>query len=167
MLMKTAAAFLMAEVFVQNAFAAGVAPDAKTMKKIETSLKASGGMVFPVGTKLTSKYFTGPVYAAPVGGQKDNIGATNVTFAPGTINWWHTHTGACQVLISVSGRGYYQVWGEEPKEVKAGDTVSIPAGVKHWHGAAKDSWYQHIAVKIPSETVWLEPVDPKIYEVLK
>lgn len=69
-----------------------------------------------------------------------------------------------------SGRGWYQEWGKEPRELKAGDVVNIPAGTKHWHGAAKDSWFTHIAVEVPSEggsNEWLEPVEDAEYNKLK
>ena len=70
----------------------------------------------------------------------------------------------------VSGRGWYQEWGQEPRELRPGDVVNIPAGVKHWHGAAKDSWFQHLAIEVPGEggrTEWCEAVDEEQYSVLK
>ncbi len=164
------AAVIGAALFASASFAAEApAPDAATIKTITESLTKQGGAVFPIGRENVAyaKYFTGMTYLAGLGGAKGDVGVANVTFAPGVINHWHIHTKACQVLTTVSGRGYYQIWGEEPKEVKPGDTVTIPAGTKHWHGAAKDGWYQHLSIMNASPTEWLEPVDPKEYAKLK
>ena len=93
----------------------------------------------------------------------------NVTFEPGCRNNWHIHhadKGSGQTLICVYGHGWYQEWGKEPRELYPGDVVNIPSNVKHWHGAAKDSWFQHIAQEIPGEntkTEWCEPVDDEQY----
>ena len=87
-------------------------------------------------------------------------------------NNWHIHhakSGGGQILICVGGRGWYQEWGKEARELKTGDTVYIPAGVKHWHGAAKDSWFVHIAIAVPGENAsndWLEPVTDDQYNKL-
>ena len=85
------------------------------------------------------KYFIGQSYLADVGG-----GVINVTFEPRCRNNWHIHHKAVQVLICVSGRGWYQEWGKAPVEMTPGTVIAIPAEVKHWHGAAKDSWFQHL-----------------------
>ena len=88
---------------------------------------------------------------------------------PGCRNNWHVHCadkGGGQILICVGGRGYYQEWGKEAVEMKPGDCVNIPVGVKHWHGAAPDSWFSHLAIEVPGENgsnEWLEPVDAEIY----
>lgn len=88
-------------------------------------------------------------------------------------NNWHIHhadKGGGQILICVSGRGWYQEWGKEAQTLHPGDTVNIPAGVKHWHGAAADSWFSHLAVEVPGENCsneWLEAVDDKMYSKLK
>ena len=74
------------------------------------------------------------------------------------------------MLVCVSGRGWYQEWGQEPRELRPGNVVNIPAGVKHWHGAAKDSWFQHLAMEVPGDgghTEWCEAVDENQYSVLK
>ncbi len=74
------------------------------------------------------------------------------------------------MLLCVSGRGWYQEWDGEPRELYPGDVVNIPAGVKHWHGAAKDSWFQHLAIEVPGEdthTEWCEAVEDKEYGKLK
>ena len=118
-------------------------------------------VLFGFGTENTAfaKYFTGKSYLQPL--VRDGIGASNVTFEPKARNNWHIHHKTGQTLFAVSGRGWYQEWGKPARELKAGDVVSIPEGVKHWHGAAKDSWFTHIAISVPNEgatTEWLEPV---------
>ena len=130
-------------------------------------------MVFPIGAPndAFAKYFIGQSYLAPV--STDQVGIFNVTFEPGCRNNWHIHhakSGGGQILVCIAGRGYYQEWGKNPVELLPGDAVHIPAGVKHWHGAAPDSWFSHLAVEVPSEdssNEWLEPVDEKEYAKLK
>lgn len=108
-----------------------------------------------------SQYFTGRSYLIQLDG------CMNVTFEPGCRNFWHIHHGQVQVLICVSGRGWYQEWGKEPVELTPGVTISIPEGVKHWHGAARDSWMQHLTyhTDISDETSneWLEPMSDDDY----
>ena len=93
----------------------------------------------------------------------------NVTFEPGCRNNWHIHhatKGGGQLLLCTAGEGWYQEWGKAPRSLKAGDVVEIPAEVKHWHGAKKDSWFAHIAVEVPGENTsneWLEPVTDEVY----
>ena len=100
------------------------------------------------------------------------IGAPNVTFEPGCRNNWHVHNahmGGGQILVCVGGRGYYQEWGKPAVEMKPGDCINIPAGVKHWHGAAPDSWFSHLAIEVPGENgsnQWLEPVSDEDYSKL-
>ena len=95
--------------------------------------------------------------------------AFGVTFEPGCRNNWHIHhakTGGGQMLIVTAGEGFYQEWGKPARRLKKGDTVNIPANVKHWHGAAPDSWFQHIALEVPGtgqSNEWCEPVDDKAY----
>ena len=86
-----------------------------------------------------AQFFTGNSYLATLEG-----GLLNVTFEPRCRNNWHIHHKAVQVLICVSGRGWYQEWGKDAVELKPGVVIAIPAEVKHWHGAAKDSWMQHL-----------------------
>ena len=97
-------------------------------------------------------------------------GLFNVTFEPGCRNNWHIHHKQVQVLICVAGRGWYQEWGKEPQEMTPGTVIAIPAEVKHWHGAAKDSWFQHLTyhkdVKEDASNEWLEPVDDEAYRKL-
>ena len=113
-----------------------------------------------------AQYFTGNSYLADVGG-----GVLNVTFEPGCRNNWHIHHKQVQVLICVAGRGWYQEWGKVPVELKPGVVISIPAEVKHWHGAAKDSWMQHLTyhmdIQDDSSNEWLEPVTNDVYNKLK
>ena len=131
-------------------------------------------IMFPIGESndAYAKYFIGNSYLAPI--VKDGVFIANVTFEPGCRNNWHIHhstKGGGQTLICVGGRGYYQEWGKEPVEMLPGDAIHIPAGVKHWHGAAPDSWFSHLAIEIPGENTsneWLEPVsDEQYYSKLK
>ncbi len=127
---------------------------------------------FPIGAPNESyaAYFVGQSYLAPISGQEFPM--SNVTFEPGCRNNWHIHhakSGGGQMLICVGGRGWYQEWGKEAKEMTPGSVIAIPEGVKHWHGAAKDSWFSHIAFEIPgteSSNEWLEPVSDQEYESL-
>lgn len=93
----------------------------------------------------------------------------NVTFEPGCRDSWHKHAGG-QILLVTGGRGYYQEWGKPVQELHPGDVVQIPADVKHWHGAAHDSWFVHLAVEVNPEkgpVEWLEPVADEDYDKLK
>jgi 4-carboxymuconolactone decarboxylase len=126
-------------------------------------------MVFPIGAlnDAFAQYFIGQSYLAPV--STEQVGIFNVTFEPGCRNNWHIHhadQGGGQILVCVAGRGYYQEWGKDAIEMKPGDCVNIPEGVKHWHGAAPDSWFSHLAVEVPGvngSNEWLEPVDDESY----
>ena len=127
------------------------------------------------------KYFIGQSYLADVGGgvirsaQSDaSSSATslkNVTFEPRCRNNWHVHHKQVQVLICVAGRGWYQEWGKEPVEMVPGTVIAVPAEVKHWHGAAKDSWFQHLTyhkdVQEGASNEWLEAVTDEVYDKLK
>ena len=123
----------------------------------------------PVGkpNDAYAKFFTGHRFLHPL--TTSQVPAFGVTFEPGCRNNWHVHhakTGGGQILICTAGRGYYQEWGKPAIEMTPGVTVNIPAGVKHWHGAAPDSWFQHIAVEVPGtepRNEWLEPVDDATY----
>ena len=130
-------------------------------------------MIFPIGEPNTAyaKYFTGNSYLAPVSREQVNI--SNVTFEPGCRNNWHIHhatQGGGQMLIGVAGRGWYQEEGKPAVEILPGTVIHIPAGVKHWHGAAHDSWFAHLAFEIAGENAsneWLEPVTDAEYNKLK
>lgn len=126
--------------------------------------KHQASMIFPIGEPNVNyaKFFIGNSYLAPI--STSQVGIYNVTFEPGCRNNWHVHNakkGGGQILVAVAGRGYYQEAGKEAVELNPGDTVNIPAGVKHWHGAAPDSWFSHLAIEVPGEegsNEWLEPV---------
>ncbi|WP_207744740.1 flavodoxin [[Ruminococcus] lactaris] len=130
-------------------------------------------MLFPIGqpNDTFAQYFVGQSYLAPV--SKEQVGIFNVTFEPGCRNNWHIHhaeKGGGQILVCVAGRGFYQEWGKTPICMTAGDVVNIPAGVKHWHGAAPDSWFSHLVVEVPGEnthTEWCEPVSNEDYANIK
>ena len=85
-------------------------------------------------------------------------------------NNWHIHHKGGQILLCTAGRGYYQEWGKTAQEMKPGDVINIAPEVKHWHGAAPDSWFSHLAVEIPAEgssNEWMEPVKEEEYSKLK
>lgn len=118
-----------------------------------------------------AKFFDGTSYLNMLSLKQVVVG--NVTFEPGCRNHWHIHhatKGGGQILLVTAGRGYYQEWGKPVQELKPGDVVNIPAGVKHWHGAAPDSAFQHLAIEVPGEGTsneWCEAVDEEEYKKLK
>ena len=135
------------------------------------SEKLENGGIFGLGEKNPfGQFFIGQSYLKPLSGEQ--VGICNVTFEPGCRNNWHTHhasKGGGQILLCTGGRGWYQEWGKEPRELHPGDVVNIPAEVKHWHGAAKDSWFIHIAIEVPGEdssNEWQEPVSDEEYSKL-
>jgi alkylhydroperoxidase/carboxymuconolactone decarboxylase family protein YurZ/quercetin dioxygenase-like cupin family protein len=123
--------------------------------------------VWPKGepNSAYAQFFVGNSYLAPMEG-----GVANVTFEPGCRNNWHIHHKQVQVLICVSGRGWYQEWGKEAVLMTPGTIIAVPAEVKHWHGAAKDSWFQHLTyhkdVLEGASNEWLEPVSDEVYDKL-
>ena len=128
--------------------------------------------MFGLGTPndAYAQYFIGNSYLNPLTSAAEcGVGLANVTFEPGCRNNWHVHhadKGGGQILVCTDGRGWYQEWGKDPQELTPGTVVVIPAGVKHWHGAARDSWFSHIAFEAPGEgcsNEWLEPVDDASY----
>ena len=129
--------------------------------------------VFPAGDKNEAykQYFIGQSYLNMISTEQVAIG--NVTFEPGCRNNWHIHkasSGGGQILLVTAGEGWYQEWGQPARKLKAGDVVNIPAGVKHWHGAAKDSWFAHLAVEVPGadcSNEWCEPVTDEQYGSLE
>ncbi len=154
---KAWAAFRMAK----EVWAEETAPD-------DAKAAHASSMVFPIGQpNPLSQYFIGHSFLAKLSAEQEGI--FNVTFEPGCRNNWHIHhakSGGGQILICVNGRGYYQEWGKPAVEMKPGDCISIPAGVKHWHGAAPDSWFSHLAIEVPGEGAsneWLEPVEEAAY----
>ena len=118
-----------------------------------------------------AQYFDGQSYLNMLSLEQVIVG--NVTFEPGCRNHWHIHhaeQGGGQMLLCTAGRGYYQEWGKEARELHPGDVVHIPANVKHWHGAAPDSWFQHLAIEVPGEKCqneWCEAVADEEYAKLK
>ena len=133
-------------------------------------MKPENISVFPMGEKneAFAQYFVGQSYLNMLSTERVTIG--NVTFEPGCRNNWHIHHKGGQILLCTAGRGYYQEWGKEAQELHPGDVVNIPPEVKHWHGAAKDSWFAHLAVEVPAECAsneWLEVVNEEDYEKLK
>lgn len=125
--------------------------------------------VFPRGGKneAYAQYFVGQSYISMLSTKGVSIG--NVTFEPGCRNNWHIHHKGGQILLVTAGRGWYQEWGKPAQELHAGDVVNIPPEVKHWHGAAKDSWFVHLAVAVPAEGAsneWLEVVTEAEYQKL-
>ena len=132
----------------------------------------AASMIFPIGAPNDgyAQFFSGKSYLAPL--STEQVGIYNVIFAPGCRNTWHiphAEAGGGQILVCVAGRGGYQAWGEPAQLLTPGDVVNIPAGVKHWHGAAKDSWFSHLAVEVPGvngHNEWLEPVTDDQYKSL-
>ena len=127
------------------------------------------GAVFPVGGENTAyaQYFTGKCYLNML--TTTGVGIAVVTFSPGTVNAFHIHHKGGQILLVTGGRGWYKEEGKSARGLRPGDVVNIPPEVKHWHGAAKDSWFQHLAVEVPAEGAsneWLEFPDSEEYELL-
>ena len=130
-------------------------------------------LIFPMGeeNKAYAQYFVGESYLNMLSTKQVVIG--NVTFEPGCRNNWHIHhakTGGGQILLITAGKGYYQEWGKEPIQLHPGDVVNIPPEVKHWHGAAPDSWFSHLAIEVPGEETsneWCEKVSDEEYSKLK
>lgn len=120
--------------------------------------------MFGTGTPNTAyaRFFIGNSFLNPLTDPNGGLFAANVTFEPGCRNFWHTHEatrGGGQILVCVGGRGIYREWGKAPQSLNPGDVVNIPAGVKHWHGAAADSWFSHLAIEVPGEgahTEWFD-----------
>lgn len=163
-----------AEILTHAAFYAGwpkawaafrMAKEVWAEEVVSDAMAAHGNeMIFPIGAPNDgfAQYFSGKSYLAPV--STEQVGIFNVTFEPGCRNNWHVHhadQGGGQILICVAGRGWYQEWGKDAQVMVPGDVVNIPVGVKHWHGAAEDSWFSHLAIEVPGvngSNEWLEPV---------
>lgn len=132
---------------------------------METVPKISG---FPTGKENTgfAQYFSGRSWLAPLTTNEDlNVPIFNVTFEPGCRNNWHTHTGG-QILIAIGGTGYCQERGKAAVRMEQGDVVEIAPDIEHWHGAAPDSWFSHLAITCNPQTNqnnWLEPVADEGY----
>lgn len=171
----------MAEILTHLAFYAGW-PNAWAAFRIvkdvyadDNSNNQTHGGIFGLGeaNSAFAQYFIGNSYLNPLTNPKETVFIANVTFEPGCRNNWHIHhatKGGGQLLLCVDGEGWYQEEGKEPQSLKAGDVVTIPAEVKHWHGAKANSWFSHLAVECPGENTsneWLEPVDDETYGNLK
>ena len=135
--------------------------------------KGNHGGIFGMGEPNVNfaQYFIGNSYLKPLA-KTDNIFIANVTFEPKCRNNWHIHKASKnggQILICVEGEGWYQEEGKEPQSLKVGDVVTIPANIKHWHGAKKDKWFSHLAIEVPGENTsneWCEKVTDEEYDKL-
>lgn len=130
----------------------------------------SDGVIFPRGQKVTNDYFIGDVWVEVLvpNDSTYNCPILNVTFSPGARNNWHKHPGG-QILLVTGGTGYYQEEGKPAQLLREGDVITIPPHLKHWHGAAPDSWFAHVAISTNpqlGDTEWLEPVMDEIYNNL-
>lgn len=138
----------------------------------ETKAAFQREMIFPIGKPNTAyaKYFTGNSYLAPVSTEQVHI--ANVTFEPRCRNNWHIHhatKGGGQMLIGVAGKGWYQEEGKPAQQILPGTVIHIPANIKHWHGAAANSWFAHLAVELTGENTsneWLDPISDEDYNKL-
>ena len=146
-------------------------PHRKSIQRKRSSSRRRGGRGADAAVHREdayAKYFIGQSYLAPlVSGKEVNV--SNVTFEAGCRNNWHIHHKACQILIAVGGRGYYQEWGKEPVELNPVDVVYVAPETKHWHGAAPDSDFAHIAIMNAvdgASNEWLEPVEAE-YDALR
>ncbi len=169
----------MAEILTHIAFYAGwpnawaAFQMAKEVYADVTEAEEHGGF-FGLGQENTAyaKYFIGKSYLNPLTNPQKTVFIANVTFEPGCRNNWHIHhakKGGGQLLVCVDGEGWYQEEGKPAQSLKPGDVVTIPAEVKHWHGAKKDCWFSHLAVEVPGEepsNEWLEPVTDQVYAAL-
>lgn len=169
----------MAELLTHIAFYAGwpnawaAFKMAKEVYQDDTSLGNHGG-IFGMGEEniAYARYFIGKSYLKPLTNKNDNLHIFNVTFEPSCRNAWHIHhakSGGGQILLCVEGEGWYVEEGKKPRKMHEGDVQVIPANVKHWHGATKDSWFSHLAIEVPGEETsneWLEPVSDEEYSKL-
>lgn len=169
----------MAEILTHIAFYAGW-PNAWAAFRMAKDVYADvseaeeHGGFFGLGQENTgyAKYFIGKSYLNPLTDPAKTVFIANVTFEPGCRNNWHVHhasKGGGQLLICVDGEGWYQEAGKPAQSLKPGNVVTIPAEVKHWHGAKKGSWFSHLAVEVPGENTsneWLEPVTDEAYAQL-
>lgn len=168
----------MAEIITHAAFYAGWSNawavfDLAKEVYADDEQKESHGGIFGMGEANVNfaQYFIGNSYLKPLA-KTDNIFIANVTFEPKCRNNWHIHKASKnggQILICVEGEGWYQEEGKKPQSLKAGDVVTIPANVKHWHGAKKDKWFSHLAIEVPGENTsneWCEKVTDEEYDKL-
>ncbi|MCT6882020.1 cupin domain-containing protein [Snodgrassella alvi] len=132
-------------------------------------MNSSFKQIFPLGEENINyaQYFIGQSYLANLAAIDDNVDVdvSNVTFEPGCHNHWHKHLNGYQILLATAGQGWYQEAGKPAQLLNPGDVVVIHAGVKHWHGATKDSWFSHVAIT-KGQSEWLEPVASSDYNAL-
>ncbi len=125
--------------------------------------------IFPLGEENINyaQYFIGQSYLANLAAIDGNVDVdvSNVTFEPGCHNHWHKHLNGYQILLATAGQGWYQEAGKPAQLLNPGDVVVIHAGIKHWHGATKDSWFSHVAIT-KGQSEWLEPVASSDYNAL-
>lgn len=138
-------------------------PDKKEFDKVNMFLTGMPNVDY-------AQYFIGQSFLNPLAKTADQaMSLSNVTFEPGCRNNWHIHhakSGGGQILICITGEGWYQEFGKAPVSLQEGSVVVIPPEVKHWHGAKKDSWFSHIAIEVPgveNSNEWLEEVDDEAY----
>lgn len=167
----------MAEILTHLAFYAGW-PNAWAAFRMAVEVyrddQGKDGGLFGLGdpNDAYAQYFTGNSYLKPLTDPGETQFVANVTFEPGCRNHWHIHhasSGGGQILLCTDGRGWYQAWGEGARALRPGDVVYIPAGVKHWHGAAADSWFSHVAFEAPGQDCsneWCEAVSDAEYRSL-
>ena len=170
----------MAEIITHAAFYAGW-PNAWAVFDLAKEVyaddeqKGNHGGIFGMGEPNVNfaQYFIGNSYLKPLTNPNETkVFIANVTFEPGCRNNWHIHKateGGGQILICVDGEGWYQEEGKRPQSLKIGDVVTIPANVKHWHGAKKDKWFSHLAIEVPGENTsneWCEKVTNEEYDKL-
>ena len=144
----------------------------EAVPEVNAKAQYQNTIFFPIGEPNTAyaQYFTGNSYLAEVAAAP--LPVHNVTFEPGCRNNWHIHhaaSGGGQLLICIGGRGWYQEAGKQAVPMTPGTVITIPANVKHWHGAASDSWFSHLAISIPGEgasSEWCEPVSDAEYGTL-
>lgn len=132
-------------------------------------MNSSFKQIFSLGEENINyaQYFIGQSYLdnlAAIDGNVD-VDVSNVTFEPGCHNHWHKHMNGYQILLATAGQGWYQEAGKPAQLLNPGDVVVIHAGVKHWHGATKDSWFSHVAIT-KGQSEWLEPVANSDYNAL-
>ena len=158
-------------IFIASAvaFAATFGANVLNAQVMEKNVSVPQGIsIFPVGNPndAYSQYFVGKSFLAPVVNSDElKTHISNVTFEPSCRNNWHSHTGG-QILIAVGGRGFYQEKGKPAQLLLPGDVVEIAPNVVHWHGAAPDSWFSHLAVECNGDTnknTWLGPVTDEEY----
>ncbi len=169
----------MAEILTHLSFYAGW-PNAwaafRMAKEVykEDNLQTEHGGLFGLGELNVNfaQYFSGKSYLNPLTNPEDTVFIANVTFEPGCRNNWHIHCaqdGGGQILLCLDGEGWYQEEGKSAQSLKPGDVVTIPANVKHWHGAKKDNWFSHLAIECPginTSNKWCEPVGDQEYNKL-